>query len=110
MSRVRDDVGSFDDIAAAAVRTTGLTDFGGTDHEEGLRILVDDLNAPSAGLTGEGNYMQRSMIKSALVGRLLSQLGFAQHPSYAEVPIERPVFVVGLPRTGTTALHRLLTA
>ncbi|KQY57080.1 sulfotransferase family protein [Nocardioides sp. Root140] len=109
-TRVRDDVGSYDDIAAAAVRTTGLSDFGGTDHEEGLRILVDDLNAPAAGLTGEGNYMQRSMVKSALVGRLLSQLGFTQNPSYAEVPVERPVFVVGLPRTGTTALHRLLAA
>lgn len=110
MARVRDDVGSYDDIAAAAVRTTGLSDFGGDDHEEGLRILLDDLKAPEAGLTGEGKYMQRSMVKSALVARLLSQLGFTQHPSYARVPIERPVFVVGLPRTGTTALHRLLTA
>jgi hypothetical protein len=108
--RVRDDVGSYDDIAAAAVRTTGLDDFGGTEHEEGLRILVDDLNAPTAGLTGVGNYLQRAQVKSALVGRLLSQAGFARHPSYVEVPIERPVFVVGLPRTGTTALHRLLAA
>ncbi len=108
--RVRDDVGSFDDIAAAAVRTTGMDDFGGSAHEEGLRILVDDLNAPTAGLTGEGNFLQRAQVKSALVGRLLSQSGFAAHPAYADVTIERPVFVVGLPRTGTTALHRLLTA
>ncbi|MGH3361809.1 MAG: sulfotransferase family protein [Nocardioides sp.] len=108
--RVRGDVGSFDDIAAAAVRTTGLDDFGGMAHEEGLRILVDDLNAPTAGLTGEGNFLQRAQVKSALVGRLLSQSGFAAHPSYADVAIARPVFVVGLPRTGTTALHRLLTA
>ncbi|CAM3320100.1 sulfotransferase [Nocardioides dubius] len=110
MPRERADVGSFDDIAAAAVRTTGLSDFGGTEHEEGLRLLVDDLNAETAGLTGVGNYMQRSQVKSALVGRLLSQHGFATNPAYAEVPIERPIFVVGLPRTGTTALHRLLTA
>ena len=33
-----------------------------------------------------------------------------EHPAYAEVPIERPIFVCGLPRTGTTALHRLLNA
>ncbi len=109
-SRERGDVGSFDDIAAAAVRTTGLSDFGGTEHEEGLRVLVDDLNAPTAGLTGVGNYLQRSQVKSALVGRLLSEAGFASHPAYVEVPIERPIFVLGLPRTGTTALHRLLTA
>ena len=54
--------------------------------------------------------MQRTFIKSALVGRLLSEHGFQEHPSYAEVPIERPIFVCGLPRTGTTALHRLLNA
>ncbi len=110
MARVRDDVGSYDDIAAAAVRTTGLADFGGTAHEEGLRLLVDDLASPEAGLTGEGNYFQRSQVKSALVGRLLTQARFAEFPAYAEVPIERPLFVVGLPRTGTTALHRLLSA
>jgi len=110
MSRVRDDVGSYDDIAAAAVRTTGLEDFGGTAHEEGLRILVEDLNSPEAGLTGVGSYFQRGQVKSALVGRLLTQLRFAEHPEHADVPIERPIFVVGLPRTGTTALHRLLNA
>lgn len=113
MTRVRDDVGSYDDIAAAAVRTTGLDDFGGPGnmgHEEGLRLLVDDLASPEAGLTGPGNYFQRGQVKSALVGRLLTQLRFAEHPEHADVPVERPIFVVGLPRTGTTALHRLLNA
>ncbi|WP_203336437.1 sulfotransferase family protein [Nocardioides limicola] len=108
--RQRGDVGSYDDIAAAAIRTTGLDDFGGTAHEEGLRLLVDDLAAPDAGLTPVGNYFQRSQVKSALVGRLLMQAQMAAHPSYAQVPITRPIFVVGLPRTGTTALHRLLCA
>jgi hypothetical protein len=36
--------------------------------------------------------------------------GWRQHPDYALVPVRRPIFVTGLPRTGTTALHRLLTA
>ncbi len=107
--RTRPDLGTYDDIAAAAVRTTGLSDFGGAGHEEGLRLLVDDLTR-HGGLTPEGNYMQRTMIKSALVGRLLSEHGFKENPSYAEVAIERPVFVCGLTRTGSTALHRLLTA
>ena len=43
-----------DDIVAAAVRTTGLDDFGDDTHEEGLRILVEDY-AAHAGLTGAGN-------------------------------------------------------
>lgn len=110
MQRERADVGSFEDIAAAAERTTGMSDYGGTAHEEGLRLLVEDLNSPEAGLTGKGNYFQRSEVKSALVGRLLTQAQFNARPEYADVPIERPVFVMGLPRTGTTALHRLLHA
>ncbi|MDQ6641644.1 MAG: sulfotransferase [Actinomycetota bacterium] len=109
MTRTRDTFGTYDEIAEAAVRTTGLSDFGGTAHEEGLRILCDDLAGP-AELLPEGNYMQRTMVKGALVGRLLSESGFQDHPSYADVPIPRPVFVTGLPRTGTTALHRLLAA
>ena len=108
--RQRPDVGSYDDIAAAAVRTTGLTDFGGTAHEEGLRLLVEDLASPEAGLTPIGNYFHRAQVKSALVGRLMTEARFAEFPQHADVPIERPIFVVGLPRTGTTALHRLLCA
>ncbi len=109
MARVRETFGTYDEIAAAAVRTTGRSDFGGTAHEEGLRLLCEDLAGP-AELLPEGNYLQRSMVKSALVGRLLAEHGFQQHPSYVDVPVERPVFVTGLPRTGTTALHRLLAA
>jgi len=110
MVRERPDVGSYDDIVAAAQRTTGMTDFGGTAHEEGLRVLVDDLASPEAGLTPRGNYFQRSEVKSALVGVLLTQAQFAAHPEHRDVPIERPIFLTGLPRTGTTALHRYLHA
>jgi hypothetical protein len=110
MTHPRDDIGSFDDIAAAAVRTTGLEDFGGTGHEEGLRLLVDDFASPEAGLTPLGNGFQRREVKSALVGRLLTQARFTEFPHHHDVRVERPIFVVGLPRTGTTALHRLLHA
>ena len=107
--RERDSVGTFEDLHEAASRATGLDDFGGSEYHEGLRILLDDY-AQEAGLTGVGNYMQRSFVRGALIARLLSEMGFKQHPSYVDVAIERPVFVTGLPRTGTTALHRLLTA
>ena len=110
MTRERADVGSYEDIVAAAIRTTGLSDFGDGTHEEGLRVLTEDLASPEAGLTPRGNYFQRSEVKSALVGVLLTQAQFAAHPEHRDVPIERPIFVTGLPRTGTTALHRLLHA
>lgn len=108
--RQRPDVGTYEDICAAAVRTTGLTDFGGTQHEEGFRLVVDDLNSPTAGLTGAGNYFMRSEVKAALVARLMTQAQLAAFPQHADVRIERPIFVLGLPRTGTTALSRLLCA
>ena len=108
--REREDVGSYADIVAAAERTTSLSDMGGDEHREGFEILVEDLASPAAGLTPIGNYFQRSQVKSALVGRLLTQLRFNEHPEHENVKIERPIFVLGLPRTGTTALHRLLTA
>jgi hypothetical protein len=107
--RTRDDIGTYDDISAAAVRTTGLSDFGGSEHEEGLRIAVESL-ASEGGLTPVGNYRLRGMVKGALVARLLAQHGFEAHPEHADVPIERPVFVTGLPRSGTTLVQRLLTA
>jgi hypothetical protein len=107
--RERDDVGSYDDIAAAAVRTTGLSDFGGDEHEEGLRVLVDSY-AGEAGLTGVGNARMRGSVKGLLVARLMAEQGFAAHPAHADVAIERPIFVTGLPRSGTTLLQRLLTA
>ena len=110
--REREDVGSLEDIIAAATRTTGLTDLGeGTDNfREAFELLVEDLASPAAGLTPAGNYFQRSEVKGALVGRLLTQARFAEFPEHADVAIERPIFVLGLPRTGTTALSRLLCA
>ena len=109
--RERESVGTFEEIVAAAIRTTGLSDLGeGDDFREAFEILLDDLASPAAGLTPAGNAFQRGHVKSALVGRLLTQLRFAEYPEHAQVRIERPIFVLGLPRTGTTALHRLLTA
>lgn len=40
----------------------------------------------------------------------MSEEGWKRFPEHSDVPVERPVFVVGLPRTGTTTLHRMLAA
>lgn len=107
--RERDGVGTLDDIRASATKITGLDDFGDDGYVEGLEVLLDSY-ANEAGLTPRGNAMKRAFLRGGLVARLLSEAGWKQHPSHADVTIERPVFVTGLPRTGTTALHRLLTA
>jgi Sulfotransferase family len=108
----RESVGSVEDLHASATRLTGLDDFGADRDDrylEGLRVLLGSY-AAEATLTPAGNKVTRALLRSALVARLLSESGWRQHPQHAAVPIERPIFVTGMPRTGTTALHRLLTA
>ncbi len=105
------DVGTVDDLHASASKLTGLDDFGTDDdnYREALRVLLDSYQR-EADLTELGSKMNRFFLRGALVARLLSEAGWKQYPGYADVVIERPIFVTGLPRTGTTALHRLLGA
>jgi hypothetical protein len=105
----RTDVGTVDDLHASATRVTGLDDFGGDDHREGMRVLLDSY-AREAALTPAGSKTTRALLRGALVSRLLSEAAWAQYPEHATVAVPRPIFVTGLPRTGTTALHRLLAA
>ncbi|MFG1927306.1 sulfotransferase family protein [Cryptosporangium sp. NPDC048952] len=105
----REKVGTVEDLHASATKITGLTDFGDDDYQEGLAVLLESY-AEDAALTPLGNAVKRAFLRGALVARLLSEAAWKQHPEYADNPIERPIFVTGLPRTGTTALHRLLTA
>ncbi|HEY6312613.1 MAG TPA: sulfotransferase [Streptosporangiaceae bacterium] len=102
-------VGTVSDLHASASRITGLSDFGPDDYTDGLGVLLESY-ARDAELTPLGEKVARSMLRGALVARLLSEAGWQSHPSCAAVRVERPVFVTGLPRTGTTALHRLLAA
>jgi sulfotransferase family protein len=102
-------VGTVDDLHASAIRLTGLDDFGADDYRDGLAVLLESY-ARDEDLTLLGSKMSRVFLRGALVARLLSEAAWRRYPEYAAVGIDRPVFVTGLPRTGTTALHRLLTA
>lgn len=107
----RTDVGTVEDLHASATKACGLDDFGSDDdnYREALGVLLDSY-ARDADLTEIGSKMSRFFLRNALVARLLSEAAWKQHPEHADVAIERPLFVTGLPRTGTTALHRLLSA
>jgi hypothetical protein len=104
----RPDVGTVEDLEASATRLTSLTDFGGDDYREGLGVLLDSY-ARDEQLTDLGRRVKRAELRGALAGRLMSELGFTQHPVDDGV-VKRPIFVTGIPRTGTTALHRLIAA
>ncbi|GAY18062.1 sulfotransferase [Mycobacterium sp. shizuoka-1] len=100
---------SVESLKASAVKASGLDDFGVDDdnYQEALRVLLDAFRN-EADLTEIGSKMHRFFVRNALVARLMSEAAFKQYPQHADVAIERPIFVTGLPRTGTTALHRLL--
>jgi hypothetical protein len=102
-------VGTVEDLHASASRRTGLSDFGPDDYTDGLAVLLESL-AADAEFTPYGAKAQRAHLRGVLTARLCSEAAWQAHPDYAGVPVERPVFITGLPRTGTTALHRLLTA
>lgn len=107
----RTDVGTVDDLHASATKLVGLDDFGTDDdnYREALGVLLESYRR-EAGFTPLGSKMSRFFLRGALVARLLSEASWKQYPQHADVVIERPIFVTGLPRTGTTALHRLLGA
>ena len=109
MAAGRDNVGTVEDLHASASKITGLTDFGDDPYLDGLELLLDSY-AREASLTPVGNKATRALLRGALAARSLSEAAWKRYPSYADVRVERPIFVTGLPRTGTTALHRLLTA
>ncbi|SUD48059.1 Sulfotransferase domain [Nocardia otitidiscaviarum] len=108
MSR-RTGVGTVEDLHASATKVCGLTDFGADDYTEALAVLLESYQR-DADLTELGSKMSRYFLRGALVARALSEASWQAHPGYADTPVTRPIFVTGLPRTGTTALHRLLAA
>ncbi|QCQ93215.1 sulfotransferase family protein [Rhodococcus sp. SGAir0479] len=109
MTQDYDGIGSIEDLHAEARQVAGHDDFGSDEYLEGLRVLLDSFER-EADLTPRGKVIARKMIVGALAGRLASETGFARYPEHVDVPIERPIFMCGLTRTGTTALHRLLSA
>jgi len=105
----RENVGTVGDLHESATRLTGLTAFGPDDYTDGLTVLLDSYEREAA-LTSLGRRVARAGLRGALAARLLANAAWAAYPAHADVVIERPVFVTGLPRSGTTALHRLLAA
>ncbi len=95
-------------LIGAARAQTRLSDFGSESFREGLGRLCSALER-EAELTAAG----RAATGHRLAHLLATRLGVVdwrrRHPEIAAQPVEAPVFVVGLPRTGTTALAALLS-
>lgn len=96
-----------DQLHEEACKATRLADFGDDSYLEGLQTLLHAYDETAR--FGEiGRYASFASLVNCLKGRLHKQQGIKQHPGCLDNPIRQPVFIIGLPRTGTTILHRLL--
>ena len=96
-------------VLDAAVRRTGFSDFGEPSYLAGLRRLLHSLDADLARGPAERAACLNQIVQQ-LVARLYAQEGWNRRPETLAGDLPRPVFIVGAPRTGTTALHQLLAA
>jgi hypothetical protein len=95
--------------ALASAAAGGLDDFGPDDYLIGLRRLLEAAEAsPHAGPPLDRR-VEASAVQ-ALTSRLASQAGWADRPEILAAPLAPQLVVIGLPRTGTTALHQILAA
>nr|WP_231975448.1 sulfotransferase [Mycobacterium sp. E1715] len=95
-------------VMADAQRKEALTDWGPGEFEGPLRVLLDDYGA--ADLNPIGVHILRSGIVHSLRMRLRAQEWMRRHPEILGEHVAPPIVVVGMMRSGTTLLQRLLAA
>ncbi len=92
----------------ARAATDSLSDFGDASFRPALQMLCRSLEQ-EARLSETGRQILRLKILGQLVNRLRVEDYFQRYPEIAAESIAPPLVIVGLPRTGTTKLHRLLS-
>ena len=100
---------SVDAVCAAAVEQTGLGDFGPDDFRERLAVQLDEMNDDPE-RTGLGRMLMFGDCVRYASNRLRIRDLLVRHPEILDIPIEKPVIVIGLPRSGTTNLVNLLAS
>lgn len=97
---------SSEKITEKAKKNTGLSDFGSGIHEEGMKQLILSMNKEP--ITHFAKVSSTMFGTDALSNRLRLVDYLKKHPEVNDIKIERPVFIVGFPRTGTTLVQNLL--
>ncbi|HPG27591.1 MAG TPA: sulfotransferase, partial [Myxococcota bacterium] len=96
-----------EDVFRIAERQTGLSDLGDEDVRAAFEKLMASIEADGR-LTLFGRFFARRQILELLGHRLQLVDWRKHHPEVSEEVIRRPLFILGLPRTGTTLLYGLL--
>lgn len=97
---------AWEELHQTAAAQAGAGSFG-ADYEPGLRVLLQALD--EAEFTDRGRQLAFGALSGVLVARLYAERGWQRHPEYRAAPIRAPLVITGIPRTGTTALHKLLS-
>lgn len=100
---------TLDDILNLARAATGLPDPEQDSWREGLAILLHD-HAKADVLTERGWGMMKARYSEALATRMRVDDYIRHHPDVTKAPVKRPVFILGMPRSGTTMVSYLLDA
>jgi hypothetical protein len=96
-------------VIAAAREQTGLVDFGDPATIEGLDVLCRAYES-EAGFNARGKAIAQGELVTQMANRMKVEDWLTQHPELLERPVDKPMFVFGLPRTGTTLVINLLAA
>jgi hypothetical protein len=96
-----------DQMVDTARERAGSEDLGDDTWREGLEVLVRSLEAEAA-LNEMGVAAMTDQIVRYLVNRLMIEQWYGRHPEIDDQQIVAPLFGLGLPRTGSTALAYLL--
>jgi len=91
----------------AAARDVGYGDFGDGSYREGLRVLLEAYDK-EAKLTPFGRKAAKIQLTEILKKRLRAEKAWKENPQILENEIRRPIVILGLVRTGSTALHYLM--
>jgi len=96
-----------EDLMRAACKEVHLSDFGSDSFRPGLAKLMESIESDGR-LTLFGRYFAKRQMVELLSHRLQLVDYRKRHPELASEIIRRPLFILGLPRTGTTLLYGLL--
>ncbi|MCC6869224.1 MAG: sulfotransferase [Burkholderiales bacterium] len=96
-------------LIATARKEARLDDLGGDEFTDALELLLREFREVS-GADEAGRQLFFQMVVASLKNRLFITQALTEHPAIAALPIVAPIFILGLPRTGTTLLQGLLAA
>jgi Sulfotransferase family len=98
---------AIDQLHDTVAKEVGSADFGPADYLPGLTALLQSMDYDPE-FSEQGRRVAWGMVVGVLKGRAQAIKSMRENPGFDTQPILGPVVITGVPRTGTTALHRLM--